>query len=428
MNEPTITCPQCRNEIKLTESLAAPMIEVARRDLQAKIAAKDSEIAAREEALRVAQGAIDKRRESLEHEISEQLTKERKSITEDARKAAARDLAADLAQRDEALKRADDRNREQAEKLKLAQDAQLEAQIKSQELDDARRELELTVQTRVRESLGTERERAKQDAEAAMGLKLAERDETIASMQRQVEELRRRAEQGSQQLQGEVQELELENLLRTKFPHDVIEAVPKGEHGGDLLHRVFTPGGQLCGTILWEAKRTKNWSDAWLSKLRDDQRSAHAEVALIVSHALPKGMQSFDLMDGVWIAEPKCAVPVAIAIRQTLIQVAGTRLSAEGQQTKTALVYAYLTGPGFRHRIEAIVERFSEMQDDLDRERKAMTRLWAKREQQIKGVLEATAGMYGDLQGIAGRSLAEIEGLTLLAPAGDGLRLLEGEA
>ena len=225
-------------------------------------------------------------------------------------------------------------------------------------------------------------------------------------MQQQIEDLKKRAEQGSQQVQGEVQELELEAILRQKFPHDAIEAVPKGEFGGDLLQRVFTNVGQECGTILWEAKRTRNWSDGWLTKLRDDQRAAKADVALIVSHALPKGTQSFDLVDGIWVAEPRCAIPVAIAVRQTLIQVAGTRVAGEGQQTKTEMVYNYLIGPRFRHRVEAIVERFTEMQADLDRERKAMTRLWAKREGQIRGVVEATVGMYGDLQGIHAEEVA----------------------
>jgi hypothetical protein len=134
---------------------------------------------------------------------------------------------------------------------------------------------------------------------------------------------------------------------------------------------------------------------------------------LIVSQALPKGLQSFDFIDGVWVAEPRCAMPVAIALRESLIALAAVRLAGEGQQTKMELVYQYLTGPRFRRRIEAVVERFSDMQADLDRERKAMMRLWAKREEQIRGVVEATAGLYGDLQGIAGRTLLEIEGLEI---------------
>jgi hypothetical protein len=158
-----------------------------------------------------------------------------------------------------------------------------------------------------------------------------------------------------------------------------------------------------------------------LARLREDQRSAKADVALIVSQALPKGLQAFDFVDGVWVTEPRYAVAVAIALRESLIALSAARLAGEGQQTKMELVYQYLTGPRFRHRIEAVVERFTDMQADLDSERKAMMRLWAKREEQIRGVVEATAGLYGDLQGIAGRSLLEIDGLEvpmLDGPAG----------
>jgi hypothetical protein len=201
--------------------------------------------------------------------------------------------------------------------------------------------------------------------------------------------------------------------LRAKFPTDIIEPVAKGKEGGDVLQRIFGPLGQSCGAILWESKRTKNWSDGWLAKLRDDQRTAKAEAALLISEALPKGVQSFDFIDGVWVAEPRCAMPLAIAIRQSLIELTMARQAGEGQQTKMELVYQYLTGPRFKHRVEAIVEKFSDMHADLDKERKQMTRLWAKREEQIRGVIESTAGMYGDLQGIAGRSLQEISGLSI---------------
>src|SRR4030042_6266605 len=130
-----------------------------------------------------------------------------------------------------------------------------------------------------------------------------EKEQTITSMQKQIEDLKRRADQGSQQLQGEVLELEVEELLRTKFPRDMIEPVPKGEHGGDVIQRVIGPLGQTCGTILWESKRTRNWSDGWLIKLREDQRAAKAELAVIVSQALPKEVQTFDMIDGVWVTQ-----------------------------------------------------------------------------------------------------------------------------
>jgi hypothetical protein len=230
-------------------------------------------------------------------------------------------------------------------------------------------------------------------------------------MQRQIDELKRKAEQGSQQLQGEVFELQLEATLRARFPLDAIEPVGKGEFGGDVLQRVVGPAGQACGAILWETKRTKNWTDGWLPKLRADQRAAGAELAILVSKALPKEVDTFGHVDGIWVTDFPFIVPLAIALRQSLIEVAGTRHAQEGQATKMELVYQYLTGPKFRHRVEAIVEKFSDMHADLDRERKTMTRLWAKREAQIQGVIESTAGMYGDLQGIAGKAFQEIDGL-----------------
>ena len=246
-------------------------------------------------------------------------------------------------------------------------------------------------------------------------------------MQKQIEELKRRAEQGSQQLQGEVQELELEDTLRTKFPRDAVEPVPKGEHGGDALHRVYGPLQQICGTILWESKRTKNWSDGWLAKLREDQRAAKAELAVIVSHTLPKDVDTFDFVDGVWVTSPRYVVPVAIALRHTLIELFAARQASEGQQTKMEMIYQYLTGPRFRHRIQAIVEKFADMQEDLDKERKTMTKLWAKRQEQIRCVVESTAGMYGDMQGIAGKTLQEIDGLTI-ALLGNAELKSEGES
>lgn len=301
------------------------------------------------------------------------------------------------------------------EKLAQAQLAQAELIKKQRELDDAKRELELTVAKRVQEGLIEARTLAKKEAEEEQKFKVMEKEQTIAAMQKQIEDLKRRAEQGSQQLQGEVQELELENLLRMKFPYDAIDPVPKGEYGGDVLHRVVGTGGQPCGVILWEFKRTKNWSDAWLVKLRDDQRTAKAEIAIIVSHSLPKGVETFELIEGVWVTHPRATLPVAMILRQSLLEVALARQSSEGQQTKTEMVYQYLTGPRFRQRVEAIVEAFSTMQQDLERERKAIMKQWAKREEQIERVMTATVGMYGDLQGIAGRSLQEIEGLELAA-------------
>jgi hypothetical protein len=413
MTEPTLTCPSCRTQIKLTESLAAPLIEVTRKRYEDQLARKEAEVASREAAIRDQQAQIAAARDAIGLQVAAKVDEERTRIAAAEAQKAKRLVAIDL---DHKVKEIADLNqvlRQRDAKLAEARQAQADLIRKQRELDDAKREMDLTIQKQVQAELSAVRERARQETEEALSLKVREKEEQIASMQRQIEDLRRRAEQGSQQLQGEVQELALEGLLRQKFPRDAFDPVPKGEFGGDLIQHVVGPAGQIYGSILWEAKRTKNWADGWLAKLREDQRAAKADVAIIVSHALPKGLQAFDQIDGVWVTEPRCAVAVAIALRESLVALAAARLAGEGQQTKMELIYQYLTGPRFRHRIEAVVERFSDMQADLDRERKTMMRLWAKREEQIRGVVEATAGLYGDLQGIAGRSMLEIDGLEL---------------
>jgi hypothetical protein len=413
MTEPTLTCPTCRTQIKLTESLAAPLIEDTRRRYEDQLVRKEAEVAGREAAIRDQQAHIAAARDAIDAQVAAKVDEERGRIAAAEAQKAKRLVATDADARVKEIADLNDVLRQRDAKLAEAQQAQADLIRKQRELDDAKREIDLTIQKQVQAELGAVRNQAKQEAEAALSLRVREKEEQIASMQRQIEDLRRKAEQGSQQLQGEVQELALEGLLRQKFPRDLIDPVPKGEFGGDLIQRVVGPAGQVCDSMLWEAKRTKNWADGWLGKLREDQRAAKADVALIVSHALPKGLQTFDQIDGVWVTEPRCAVALAIALRESLIALSVARLAGEGQQTKMELVYQYLTGPRFRHRIEAVVENFSDMQADLDRERKTMMRLWAKREEQIRGVVESTAGLYGDLQGIAGRSLLEIDGLEL---------------
>jgi hypothetical protein len=409
----TITCPNCDHEIPLTESLAAPLLAEKNRQFEAAAAKKDREIAAREAAVREKASAMETARASIEATVAGKLAAERQRIVSEEAAKAKQLIAGDLEEKTKALAELQSVLKVRDEKLREAQKAQADLLRKERELDDAKREMELTIEKQVQATLSSAREQAKQEAEEALGLRVKEKEEQIAGMQRQIEDLKRKAEQGSQQLQGEVLELELESMLRAKFPFDSIEPVPKGEFGGDLVQRVAGPSGSPCGTILWEMKRTKNWTDGWIGKLKEDQRRAKADFSIIVSTALPKGVQTFDNVDGVWVADFKCALPIALVLRQLLLDVAAARIVGEGQQSKMELVYQYLTGPRFRHRIEAIVEKFDEMQADLDRERKAMMKSWAKREAQITSVLDATAGMYGDLQGIAGKALKEIEALEL---------------
>jgi hypothetical protein len=414
VTDPQILCPNCSTEIKLTESLAAPMIAASRKQFEAQLAAKEADFGRREARLRQTQDDLAKARETLDEQVATRITAERVAIADAEARKARLALADDLGQRDRQLAELQQMLATNNAKLAEAQQAQTDMLRKQRELEDAKREVELTVEKKVQANLAAVRDKARLEAEDAFKAKVTEKEAQLAGMQRQIEELRRKAGQGSQQLQGEALEIELESLLRSRFPRDLIEPVAKGEFGGDVVHRVLAVNGQRCGTILWESKRTKAWNGAWLAKLRDDQRAAKAEIALIISSALPKDVESFDLIENVWVAEPRFAIPLAIALRQSLIDIAASRQAQEGQQTKTELMYAYLTGPRFRHRIEAIVEKFTDMQADLNRERATMTRLWAKREEQLRGVLDSTPGLYGDLQGIAGRAMQEIESLDVL--------------
>ena len=410
-HEPLLNCPNCNYEIRLTESLAAPLLAETRQRFQEQLASKDAEVARKSEELSQQREQLAKDRETLDDQVKQRLAAERSQLgaaeAKKAREAAAAELKA------KADETAELRQALEANNLKLAeaQQAQAELMRKQRALDEEKRELDLTIEKRVQASVDQIHAKARQEADEAARLRVAEKDQTIESMTRTIEELKRKAEQGSQQSQGEVLELELEELLKSRFPMDVIEPVGKGELGADMIQQVNGQLGQPAGIILWETKRTKAWSDGWLAKLRDDQRRSGADVALIVSHTLPKHIEHFDLVDGIWVAHPRCALPVAVALRQALVDVSSSRLVQQGQQTKMEQVYHYLTGTKFKQRVEAVVEKFNDMRDDLDRERKFMGRQWAKRETQILAVVDSTVGMVGDLQAIAGKAMPEIPSL-----------------
>ena len=241
MAEPTITCPQCKTEIKLTESLAAPLLESVKRDYEQRLSQKDADMTQREQALADRAQSLEKAKATLDQQVAQKLQQERVRIAAEEQQRAKKEISS----LQEVLKQRD-------LKLGEAQKAQAELIHKQRELDDAKRELDLTIAKRVQADLSAERDKARKEAEEELKLKVMEKDQTITAMQRQIEDLKRRAEQGSQQLQGEVQEMELEALLAAKFPRDTIQPVPQGEFGGDLLQRVMGPLNQSCGTILWE--------------------------------------------------------------------------------------------------------------------------------------------------------------------------------
>ena len=424
--EPALICPKCGESIKLTESLAAPLVAATRAQYEQQLADQAKNFQAEKQLVAKQQEANDARAAELEAAtrkqeqavaqavqdgIAKQLAGERKKIAEQESIRARQQVEDELKREREAAALQKERIQYLNSKLTLARAAETDLLKKQQQLEDKERELERDLQKGIAAARTEERAKALAEVQGDLDLKVQDRDNKIAQLLTQIDSLKRKAEQSSQQAQGESLEVALEHQLRSQFPFDLIEPVAKGEFGGDVLQHVRDQSGQLCGKILWESKRTKAWSDSWLSKLKGDQRAAHADLAVIVSQTMPKDVVHFDHMEGIWVSSLGCILPVANALRVSVIELAGARRSNEGQESKAQLIYAYLTGPRFKHRIECIAEKFTELRGDLDKERKWMNKQWAKRDSELLAVLEATSGMYGDLQGIAGQSLKEIDAL-----------------
>jgi hypothetical protein len=404
----TIICPKCKYEIEVTEVLSSQLRDQIRKENEAELRKKEQEFQAKAEDLRQREQAVEASKQAIAAEVEARLAKERIQVDQDALVKAREAVAVELKDRDTQL--ADAKT-----KLQEAQQAELNLRAMTRELEEQKREFELTLARKLDAERQQIRDAAKKEAAEERALKEAEKDKLVDDLRRQIGELQRKSEQGSQQVQGEVMELELEDILRRHFPYDDIVPVPKGVHGGDVLQHVRDSAGHFCGTVLWESKRTKAWSDTWLPKLRDDQRAAKAQFAVLVSIEMPKGLSTFTCIDGVWVTNRSCQSGLASVLRASLVEVAAAKRASEGRHEKMDLLYNYLSGPEFRHRVEGIVEAFVTMKQELETEKRAIQKIWAKRDKQIDRAVANTAGLHGDLRGIIGASLPEIEHLEMPA-------------
>jgi len=372
MAEPSITCPSCGKKIPLTRAL--------RTEIEASV------------------------KDEYDRRLGDEVDRARKQAIRDAEQKSAGEFAA--------LKEELDT---QAKALECARQTELALRRRERDLERKQQDLELTVARK----LDDERNRVVVETETRLAeqqrLKDAEKERQLADMRRQIEDLKRKADRGSQQLQGEAAEDELESILRSTFPWDDIAPVPQGIRGADLHQIVVDPHGSRCGTILWECKNAKHWSETWIAKLKDDQRTLRADVAILVTASLPKGCTHFTIIEGVVVTNFACAAAVASLLRAQLIQLTQTRSAVVHKDQKLELLYRYLSGIEFRQRVEAIVEAFERMRDDLEQERRAAERQWAKRLKQIESVTFNIAGMYGDLQGLL-PTLPPIDRLALPEP------------
>jgi hypothetical protein len=452
MTDTLITCPHCSGQFPLSEALTSQLRARFDQDHQTRLenAVRDAErraqadLAGRLDALqKLLDTQSDKARqaESREIELRQKALEMEKAQTqalEKARLETEETLRRDMetrtrarideaekklrAEADQEKQRLEAKLAEEQAKRETAQRAELALRQQAEALEARARELDLEIaraldakkqewETGLRQALGQEQD-----------LKLKEKEKQIEDMKRVIDDLQRKSQQGSQEMQGEVLEIDIQAALERQFPHDLIRPVPKGMTGADLIQDVRDTSLAACGQIIWEVKNTKHWQPAWLDKLKADQRESGAALAILVSVALPEGVRGFAQMNGVWITDLAHYPMLALALRDQLQQVAFARAAGQGKNEKMELLYQYLAGDEFRHRIEAIVEAFTAMRAQLDRERRAMQRHWAEREKQIERVIASTTGMYGALQGIIGQGLPTIAALEL-----DDTALLEGD-
>lgn len=353
---------------------------------------------------------------ALQHEVKEQLEKEYKQQIEKARIEEREKIEKKLKEDMEfELKKLEEEKKSKEERIdKLIQDL-LDSNKKIEDLQQKDKERELENQKKLQEETQKIAEKIGKEESEKSQLKIAEMQKQLEDTKKALEEAQRKSSQVSQQLQGEVLELELEQLLRQSYPMDEIIAVGKGINGADIRHIVKSPGGVVCGVILWEVKRTKHWDDKWLSKLKDDLRAEAANVPVIVSMDLPKeAKEGMGLKENVWVCAPSLILPLAELLRRNLYDVAKQKHLMSKQTEKADLLYSYVISHEFQQQVERILEIHKDMQDQILKEKAALTRSWKQREEQIEKILLTTATIVGSMQGKIGSGTLQIKGLELL--------------
>jgi len=374
-----ITCPKCKTEFALGEAESEEYKKDLRQQMEAYKQQKQEEVRRKEE--------------EFEKQKSFIIAAAQKRITDEMKIK---------------LTALEEETTQKTQQLQLFQKKELELLRQKNELEQKASNIELEMERRMLENRKKIEQDAVQREKELFDLRLKEKETQIDSMRRTIEELKRKSDQGSTQLQGEAQELVLEDKLREYFPFDMVTEVGKGVEGADCVLVVRNATGTECGKIIFESKRTKGWSNVWIDKLKNDMRIEQADIAILVTQVFPKGMDCFGERDGVWLCTFKELPGLASSLRNAIIRIAETKKFEENKGEKMQMLYNYLTGLEFRQQIEAIVEGFISMKNSISKERIQMEKMWKEREKQLDKVLLNTAGMYGSVKGIAGASIQNI--------------------
>lgn len=397
MPEQMITCPNCGTEFEVGDVLTEAIRAQLKSELEADVVKKQEDATKRLNAAKQLEKAVAQREEAIDDAVAERLEEERKKVAAAERKRVERDLKAQM---EDLQEQVDDGNK----KLEEANEREKQFLKRQRELQEKEQSIDLEIERRLTEAQGPMHEEAMKKAQEAQQLKMREKDNLIEKLRSEMQDMQRRMEQGSQESQGEALEGQLQAILSSSFPFDRFEEVKKGVRGADIVQTVNSNQGRVCGRILWEAKNARNFQPAWLSKLKEDQVEAGANLAVLMTVALPSEVQQFgQVEDGpVWITDYASALGLCAALRQQLICVHREKLITEHGETVKDVLFEYVTGQDFNLRVRAMVDTYVTMQQDLESEKRALTSRWKKREKLIGKILENISGMHGELEALVG--------------------------
>jgi hypothetical protein len=407
-----IKCPNCGSEFDVQNVLSADVEQKLRQQFEKQWQQSLNQVNADKKKLEEEQNLFEEKKKKENELFQQKLQQERHKIEIEMQQQLRKSISADFENELRLLKQ---NNLENEERLKAARQKEYEFLKKEQELKTREQELEILLQKKLiaeRNSLVQQIRKEEIERttlkETEYQLKVKELEKQLDDQRRLAEEMKRRVEQGSMQLQGEAQELLLEEILRDHFPYDNVSEVGKGVEGADCMQTVHNKIGSECGKIIFESKRTKTFQNAWIEKLKNDMRSKQADVAILVTQVYPKEMSCFGERDGVWICSFSEVVALTSALRHTIIRISETKKAEENKGEKMQMLYSYLTGTEFRQQIETIAEGFLSLKNSITKEKMQMEKIWKEREKQLEKVLMSTSGMYGSIKGIAGSSIGEI--------------------
>lgn len=405
-----INCPNCGNIIDVQDILAHQLEEELKQKFQAEILREKKKFEMESQSLNKARLEFEEKKkkenELFQERLDAQLKVDRKLIEEKVKAKAIDENA-------EVMKNLQEELRAKSEQVKELNLSRAEVEKLKREKSELKEAIEAEAQKRLTDQLNLEKEKIRKSEEEKNELRFKELQKQLEDQKKLTEEMKRKQEQGSMQLQGEIQELAIEEWLEQQFPLDSIEEIKKGARGGDCIQTVNTRARQNCGTIYYESKRTKDFQPTWIEKFKADIRDKGSDIGVLVTEVMPSDMPRMGMKDGIWICNYEEFKGLCAVLRESIIRLSSAVSSQENKGDKMHLLYDFLTSNTFRMQVEAIVEGFTTMKNDLESEKRSMQRIWKQREKQIEKVVSNTIDMYGSIKGIAGNSVQSVKALEL---------------